>query len=374
MVMQFQSENNPLRSNSFLYAGGNQPSRRDFGISTVGVGREAAPVQTLDLAATPFFHLTEFSRTDVADLPGMLIIAPLSGHFPVVMRDLVLGLLPFFKVYVTDWLNVRHVPAHHRIFGLEDNICAAAGAIRSLPPGLTVLGLCQGGVPALAATALLATHLPDHAPSSLVLVGAPIDPFANPTGVAQLARTHPLSWFETNFVKSVPRSYAGAGRRVYPAQTHVMPLWMYLAKRLGERGEIRRKVFFDDGADSMRFPFVDLYTSIMDLDAAFFLENTNALFLERLLPRGLLRVKGQAVEPRAIERTALLTIEGDADDVVAPGQTAAAHALCEALPDERRGSLVVQDAGHFSLFHGNMFRRYVLPVIADFATHHAARS
>jgi poly(3-hydroxybutyrate) depolymerase len=374
MEMQLQSEINPLRSKSLLYAGGHQPLRRGFGISTVAIGRMAAPVKTLDLAATPFFRLAEFSRTGVADLPSLLIIAPLSGHFPVLMRDLVLGLLPSFKVYVTDWLNVRHVPAHHGPFGFEDNICAAASAIRSLPPGLTVLGLCQGGVPALAATALLAAHLPDHAPASLILMGAPIDAFANPTGVAQFARTHPLSWFETNFVKSVPGSYGGAGRRVYPAQTHVMPLWLYLTKRLGERGEIRQKVFFDDGADPKRFPFADLYTSIMDLDAAFFLENTNALFLERLLPRGLLRVKGQAVEPRAIERTALLTIEGDSDDVVAPGQTSAAHALCEALPEERRGRYVVPGAGHFSLFHGNTFRRHVLPVIADFATHQSARS
>ncbi len=153
-----------------------------------------------------------------------------------------------------------------------------------------------------------------------------------------------------------------------------MLLWMYLTKRLGERGEIRQKVFFDDGADPKRFPFVDLFTSIMDLDAAFFLENTNAVFLERLLPQGLLRVKGEAVEPRAIERTALLTIEGDADDVAAPGQTSAAHALCSALPEDLRGQLVVPGAGHFSLFHGNTFRRHVLPAIADFAMLHGARS
>lgn len=374
MEMQLQSENNPLRSNSLLYAGGHQPVRRDFGITTVAVGRRTAPVRTVDLAATPFFRLTEFSRTDIADLPGLLIVAPLSAHFPVLMRDLVLGLLPSFKVYVTDWLNVRHVPAHHGPFGLEDNISSAAGAIRSLPPGLTVLGLCQGGMPALAATALLAAHLPDHAPAALILMGSPIDAFANPTGVAQLARTRSLSWFETNFVKSVPGSYGGAGRRVYPAHMHVMPLWMYLTKRLGERGEIRQKVFFDDGADPKRFPFVDLYTSLMDLDAAFFLDNTNAVFLERLLPRGLLRVKGEAVEPRAIERTALLTIEGDADDVAAPGQTSAAHALCSALPEDSRGRLIVPGAGHFSLFHGNTFRRHVLPVIANFASLHSARS
>ncbi len=147
--MQLQSENNPFRSNSLLYAGGHQPVRRDFGISTVAVGRKVAPVQTVDLAATPFFRLTEFSRTDVADLPGLLIVAPLSGHFPVLMRDLVLGLLPSFKVYVTGWLNVRHVSAHHGPFGFEDNISAAAGSIRSLPPGLTVIGLCQGGAPRL---------------------------------------------------------------------------------------------------------------------------------------------------------------------------------------------------------------------------------
>jgi len=353
---------------SLLFAGGNQPARRDLGISSIAAQDSVVPVrvQAVDLIKTPFCTVVELTRADVEPQSNVLLVAPLSGHFPVLLRDLIIGLLPSCRVYVTDWINVRHVPAEHGSFGLDTNISYLLDIIRALPPRLNVIALCQGGVPALAATALLASDNDPRTPASLTLVGSPIDPLANLTGVAALLRSHPLSWFEANLINPVPVTYAGAGRSVYPAHLHLVPLWIYLTRRVSEGGELRTKVFFDDGADPGRFPFLDLFTSIMDLDGRFLLENTRAVFQECLLREGAFHFQGAHVDPAAIKQTALLTIEGGLDDIAAPGQTSAAHALCSSLPDRFHQAVVVPRSGHFSLFHGNSCRRHVLPVIRKF--------
>ncbi len=351
---------------SLLFAGGNQPARRDLGITSIVVEGRIVSVQAIDFIKTPFCTVVELARTDVAPQSNVLLVAPLSGHFPVLLRDLIIGLLPFSRVYVTDWINVRHVPADHGSFGLDTNISYLLDIMRALPAGLNVISLCQGGVPALAATALLAGDNDTRTPASLVLMGSPIDPLANLTGVAMLLRSRPLSSFEEYLIKTVPGKYAGAGRRVYPGPLHLIPLWIYLTRRVGEGGELRTKVFFDDGANPGRFPFLDLYSSIMDLDARFFRENTRAVFQECLLREGALCFEGTRVDPGAITQTALLTIEGELDDIAALGQTSAAHALCSSLPDRFHHRVVVPGSGHFSLFHGNTCRRRVIPAIRDF--------
>jgi len=275
-------------------------------------------------------------------------------------------LLPSYRVYITDWMNIRHVPAKHGSFGLDTNIAYVSDTISALPAGLNVIALCQSGVPALAATALLASDHNSRTPASLVLIGSPIDPLANPTGVATLLRSRPSSWFEANLIKSVARKYAGGGRSVYPAHLHLMSLWIYLTRRVSQGGELRAKVFFDDGADTRRFPFFDLFTSIMDLDARFLLENTRAVFQESWFREGAFRFQGARVDPAAINKTSLLTIEGELDDIAAPGQTSAAHALCRSLADRFRHRIVVPGSGHFSLFHGKTCRRDVIPAIRQF--------
>ena len=349
-----------------LFAGGHQPARRDLGISSLTVEDGIVPVRAVDLIKTPFCTVVELARADLEPQSNVLLVAPLSGHFPVLLRDLIIALLPSCRVYVTDWMNIRHVPAKYGSFGLDTNIAYVLDTIRALPAGLNVIALCQSGAPALAATALLAGDRDPRTPASLVLMGSPIDPLANPTGVATLLRSRPLSWFETNLIKSVARRYAGGGRRVYPAHLQLMSLWLYLTRRLSQGGELRTKVFFDDGVDARRFPFFDLFTSIMDLDARFFLENTRALFLESWFREGAFRFQGARVDPAAIDKTSLLTIEGELDDIAAPGQTSAAHALCRSLADRFRHRIVVPGSGHFSLFHGNTCRRHVVPAILQF--------
>jgi poly(3-hydroxybutyrate) depolymerase len=349
-----------------LFTGGNQPARRDFAIDHVTPGDVSFAVRTRDAAVTPFCTLIEFSLDGHSPPAALLVAAPLSGHFPVLLRDLVIGFLPFFRVYITDWNNFRHVPAAYGSFGLDANISCVLEMIKGLAPGLNVIGICQGGVAALAATAILARRGDERTPANLILMAAPIDPLANPTRVVQLLRSKPLSWFEDHLIDPVSEEYAGSGRRVYPAGQHLIPLWLYLSRHLSQGGELAGKVLLDDGTDPDRFPFLDLYSSMMDLDARFFLENTKSVFHDCLLRERELRVHGECADPCAIENTSLLTIEGERDDIAAPGQTSAAHALCSSIPEHRRRELVVPACGHFSLFHGETWRRQVLPQVLEF--------
>lgn len=353
-------------SESQLFAGSDQPARRSFDIADVAIHGNRVPITCRDVTRTPFCALTEFVRLDAAALRGILVVPPLSGHFPILLRDVVIGLNPDFRVYVVDWINVRHVDAMRGPFGLGANIAAVLTMIESLEPGLCVIGLCQGGIPALAATALLAAEGDRGAPAALVLMAAPIDPLANPTRVVRLLRSRSLSWFEHNLIATVPEAYVGKGRHVYPAQLQLAALWTYLARRVSEGSDICTKLLHDDGIDSWRFPFLDLYTSIMDLDAMFFLENTKSVYQDCALREGTLCCHGEPVDPRAIRKTALLTIEGQWDDIAAPGQTSAAHGLCTSLPQRLHHQIIIPCSGHFSLFHGGSWRRDVLPTVREF--------
>jgi poly(3-hydroxybutyrate) depolymerase len=198
------------------------------------------------------------------------------------------------------------------------------------------------------------------------LIGSPIDPLANPTKVVQLLRERHLSWFEENLVATVCESYAGYGRRVYAAQLHLLLLWTYLMRHVSEATETGKKVFLDDGEDPIRFPFLNFFTSIMDLDAAYFLENTQYVFHDPLFLGGEFSVSAVRADLCEIRSSSLLTIEGELDDICAPGQTSAAHRLCSSIPKRRQRSLVVPGAGHFSLFYGDTWRSTVLPATREF--------
>jgi poly(3-hydroxybutyrate) depolymerase len=346
--------------------GADQPARRRLGIHEVRVGHTRVPVLTQDVFATAFATLVSFTRSDSKALPGILIVPPLSGHFAFLMRDMVTALVADFRVLLLDWTNVRHVPTRHGPFGFDDNIATVMRMARHGGRGLAVVGVCQGGVPALAATALLAAADDLATPESLTLIATPVDPLARPTRVVRLLRERPLGWFTETANSVVPDKYAGAGRLVYPAKLQLSALLAYLRRHLDQSGELRDKARHDDGADPRRFPFLDLYSSIMDLDAKHFVENIDRVFHTCALSRGSLRYDGEPVDLREIRRTALLTIEGREDDIAAPGQTSAAHALCTALPTDLHQMQVISGAGHFSLFHGAAFRREVLPVLRDF--------
>jgi poly(3-hydroxybutyrate) depolymerase len=347
------------------WAGAAQPARRGFGIASIG-GARPSPVLTRDLAQTPFVTLVGFAHADAAGLPTILVVPPLSGHFPILLRDLVIGLLSDFRVLLLDWTNVRHVPLAKGSFGFDDNVGAVLWALRRERPS-AVVGVCQGGVPALAATALLAGAA-EPPPAALALIAAPIDPLARPTRVVRLLRERPLAWFEAAASLPVLEIYPGRGRRVYPAHLQLLALLTHLTRHLNRGGELMQKLRHDDGSDPRRFPFLDLYSAIMDLEGRHFVENIERVFHACHLRHGALRWRGERVDPGRIRATALLTVEGREDDIAAPGQTSAAHGLC---PRVRAGrALIVPGAGHFGLFHGSLFRREVLPVLRGFCARH----
>jgi poly(3-hydroxybutyrate) depolymerase len=349
-----------------LYAGADQPARLSLEIDAIRDQGETLPVVSQDVLQMPFCAVTRIARLDGTHLPKVLIVAPLSSHFPILLRDLVLGLLPSFQVYITDWVNARHVRVEYGRFDLDENTSYIIEAMRVLAPELNVIALCQAGVPALVATAHHSHTDQGCAPDNLVLIAAPIDPAANPTRVSRLIRARTLSWYERNVVTEITSSDAGKGRLVYPGSMQLLGLWAYLARHLREGGELLGKVLTDDGADPVRFPFLDLYSAVMDLPAEVFLDIMRHVYQERTLVRGRLRARNQAVVLQSIRATALMTVEGEYDDIGAPGQTQRAHDLCPSVPAEARRRLVVPACGHFSLFHGETWRTRVLPEVRAF--------
>jgi poly(3-hydroxybutyrate) depolymerase len=243
--------------------------------------------------------------------------------------------------------------------------------IRTLGAPLHVIGVCQAVVPALAATAFLAANEPDEAPCSLILVAGPVDPLANPTGVVVRLRSHPLKWYRENVIEAVPPGWPGEGRLVYPKALQLISMAGYFARHLAEGRELWWKFVADDGEDPLHFPFVALVSALMDLPAEHFLENIRCIFHDRDLVLHKLLFANDKIDLDAISATALMTVEGAEDDIAAPGQTSAAHALCRSIPSTRRRHLLVDDCGHFSLFHGRICRTHVVPEIIGFMNHEA---
>lgn len=314
----------------------------------------------------PFCALSRLARADRKQLPKVLVVAPLSGHFPILLRDLIIGLLPDFEVYFSDWVNARHISQKWGPFDLAANISWIVDMIERLGPGLNVVALCQAGVPALIATAHLAEKGTRAVPRSLVLMGAPIDPTGNPTRVVRLIRARSLSWYERSVIVPVAAPYRGKGRLIYPAYVQLLGLQAYLARHLRTGEELLSKVVRDDGIEPRRFPFLDLYSALMDLPAEVFLDIMRHIYHERSIWSGALKACGEPIDFSAMKSTALMTVEGENDDIAAPGQTRRAHDLCASVPSAKRRQLLVPGCGHFSLFHGNIWRKRVLPEIRTF--------
>ena len=317
-------------------------------------------------AEKTFCTLTEYSLDHSSDLPRILLAAPLSGHYSVLLRDMVIGLLPRFRVYVSNWINAGEVPVSRGPFGLDQNIDYLLDFIAVAGEGVNVVALCQAVVPALAAVAIISKRNHKNAVGSLTLIGGPVDPLANPTRVVQLLRAHELAWFEDNVLRLALRSSAAHGRLVYPGYKQLASLMVYLNRHVIQRGELFYKVFHDDGLDPIGHPFFTLFTLIMDLPGEYFLDNIKAVFHQRDICCHSLSWSGEIVDLSRITSIPLMTIEGEDDDIAAPGQTCAAHRLCPLIPETKRRHLLVPGCGHFSLFYGHKWRSQVLPELAAF--------
>lgn len=324
----------------------------------------------------PFCQLKRFKRfsDDPATIakmkndPVVLVVAPLSGHHATLLRDTVRTLLGEHKVYVTDWIDARMVPADQGGFGLDDYVAYIEAFIRHVGASeLHVISVCQPTVPVLAAVSLMAARGEDT-PRSLTMMGGPIDPRRSPTSVNNLATTRPLSWFKGNVIHTVPSNYPGHGREVYPGflqhagfiamnpSRHLRSHWDFYQDLL--RGDL-------DDAESHR-RFYDEYNAVLDMPARFYLDTIAIVFQQFLLPRGLWDVAGERVNPAAIKRSALLTVEGELDDISGLGQTQAAHELCSGIPAKRRAHKVIEGAGHYGIFSGRRWRETVYPQVRDF--------
>jgi polyhydroxyalkanoate depolymerase len=337
--------------------------RPAFGISSVTVdGREVA-VREEAVHTTPFGTLLRFRKDTDAVQPRVLLVAPLSGHFATLLRATVQTMLADHDVFITDWHNARDVPARHGPFGLDEYTDHLIDFLAVMGPGAHVVAVCQPCVPALAAAAIMAEDDHPAAPNSLTLMAGPIDARVSPTMVNDLAAGRPIEWFERNVIAIVPQRFPGAGRRVYPGFLQVAAFMRMNPDR--HRAAFRR--LYDDivsGNDERAGAtkaFYDEYFAVLDLTAEFYLETVAEIFQEHSLARGCLEWRGRRVDPAAITRTALLTVEGERDDICGVGQTAAAHDLCTALPAARRRQHLQAGAGHFGVFSGSRWEREVYP-------------
>ena len=324
----------------------------------------------------PFCQLKRFKRfsDDPATIekmkvdPVVLVVAPLSGHHATLLRDTVRTLLREHKVYITDWVDARMVPAEAGTFGLDDYVAYIEDFIRHIGAReLHVISVCQPTVPVLAAVSLMAAR-GEATPLSLTMMGGPIDPRRSPTSVNNLATTQPLSWFKGNVIQTVPPNYPGHGREVYPGfLQHAGFIAMNPSRHLSSHWDYYQNLLRGDQEDAASHrKFYDEYNAVLDMPAAFYLDTIATVFQQFLLPRGLWDVAGERVNPAAITRSALLTIEGELDDISGLGQTQAAHDLCSGIPAKRRAHKVIEGAGHYGIFSGRRWRETVYPQVRDF--------
>jgi len=346
-----------------------------WAIDSTEIGGAQVPV-TLDVALDkPFCKLIHFRReleTPRND-PKVLLVAPLSGHHATLLRDTVRALLPAHEVWVADWVDARMVPLSEGEFGLEDYVDYVCDWIRLLSPDLNVISVCQPTVPVLAAVSLLASRREPSRPSAMIMMGGPIDARRSPTAVNNLAMTKPYSWFEQNVIERVPQKYPGFMRRVYPGfLQHMGFVAMNPDRHFNAHWDYYNHLVEGDGdsAEGHR-RFYDEYNAVLDMPADYYLDTVKTVFQDFALPKGRMFVREELVRPQAIRDTALLTIEGELDDISGNGQTEAAHLLCLNIPRERREHYLAPRVGHYGIFSGRRWREVICPRIAGFIRQHA---
>ena len=365
-----------------MYRLGKEYEKPEFGIHQIDVEGVAIPVVERVALEKPFCRLLRFKRfhdqadglARMKDDPTVLVVAPLSGHHATLLRDTVRTLLRDHKVYVTDWIDARMIPVEEGSFGLDDYVAYIEDFIRHIgADNLNVMSVCQPTVPVMAAISLMAAR-GEKLPRSMVMMGGPIDARRSPTSVNNLATRKPMSWFENNVIHTVPQPYPGKGRHVYPGflqhagfiamnpSNHFMSHWDFYSNLI--KGDML-------DADSHR-KFYDEYNAVLDMPAEYYLDTIKTVFQDFLLPLGKWKVNGELVKPGAIKGPALMTIEGELDDISGVGQTAAAHDLCTGIPRSRQKNLIVQGAGHYGIFSGRRWREIVYPQVLEFFARYSA--
>jgi polyhydroxyalkanoate depolymerase len=342
--------------------------RPPFGITAVESHGSAIPVIEEAIASTPFCTLLRFRRADAPPLPRVLVAAPLSGHFATLLQATVRTLVRDHEVYITDWHNMRDVPAAAGAFGFDDYVEHLIRFQGEIGPGGHLLAVCQPCVQAVAAAAVMADQEHPSAPRSMILMAGPVDTRINPTKVNALATAKSIEWFRANLITSVPWGHAGAGRDVYPG-------FIQLAAFMAMQPERHLRAHFDlyqylverrDAEAEHIAAFYEEYFAVLDLSAEFYLETVEKVFQRAALAEGNLTYRNVKVDPGRIRRTALLTVEGERDDICAPGQTVAAHDLCVGLKPYMKRHHLQAGVGHYGVFSGRRWESQVYPVVQNF--------
>ena len=344
-----------------------------FGIGEITVLGQPVPVTEQTVHRLPFCQLKHFRR-DMTSLPcrrqspKVLIVAPLSGHYATLLRDTVKTMLERHDVYIADWRDARKVPLHRGRFDLDDYIDYILWFLQLLGPGAHVMAVCQPGPAVLAATALMAQTDHHCQPASVTLMGSPIDARKSPTAPNDLATRRSLDWFARHAITRVPFPHAGCMRCVYPG---FLQLTGFMTLNLERHWDAHKKLFHhlvrgDGDSVAAHREFYDEYLAVMDLPAEYYLQTIQVVFQEHRLARGIMMHRDRPIDPGAIRKTSLMTVEGENDDISGIGQTQAAHDLCRNIPDDRRFDYVQPGVGHYGVFNGSRWRNEIAPRIRDF--------
>ena len=343
-------------------------TRPDYNVTEVKTPNgDVLAVTETPVAASPFCSLLRFSREGGEQLPKVLLVAPMSGHFATLLRGTIKTLLRDFEVFITDWKNARDVPLTAGAFTFDDFTAHIIDFLQFMGPNSHIVAVCQPTVAALAAVSIMAARKDPAQPASMTLMAGPIDTRISPTKVNELATSKPIEWFREKMIGVVPKGQIGAGRRVYPG-------FLQLAAFMSMNAERHMKSFVDmykarvagesAKADQIR-TFYEEYFAIMDLDADFYLQTVETVFQTCALPRGELTFQGELVDPKAIRKTFLLTVEGEKDDICAVGQTLAAQDLCSGLRPYMKSHYMQPGVGHYGVFNGKRWDNQIYPVLRD---------
>jgi poly(3-hydroxybutyrate) depolymerase len=350
-------------------------------IDRTEINGTTVPVKPVAVWRSPWCSLMHFRKDAAAkpgaDLPRLLIVAPLSGHYATLLRGTVEGFLPTHDVYITDWADARTVPIFHGRFDLDDYIDHIRTMLTKVGGGAHVMGVCQPGPAVLAAVAMMAEDGDAALPATMTFMGSPIDARKSPTVPNKLAEERSFAWFEENMIYTVPATQPGAMRRVYPGfvqlasfmnmnwDRHVDAQWRFFNHLIEGDG---------DSADKHR-EFYDEYLAVLDMTEEFYLQTIKRIFQEHHLPRGIYRYRDtRLVKPGAIKSVALMTVEGENDDISGIGQTQAAHDICTGIPKAMRQDYVQPGVGHYGVFNGSRFRDEIAPRVTAFHKRFPARA
>lgn len=348
-----------------------------FGITQVIVNGKGVDVIQEIVFETAFCKLLRFRKDADIKLPHLLLIAPMAGHYATLLRDTVRDLLPYYDVYITDWMNARDVPISHGGFDMDGYIATLVRCFEFLAPNFHIVSICQSGVPALAAVSLLEARkdLQELLPTTLTLIGSPVDVRCSPTPVNAYASKYDEDWFEHMALSIVPEGFAGERRLVYPGFMQLLAFMSMNPERHQKSisDAVRHYTQGDFEGEEKISSFYAEYCSVMDLTAEFYLQTVRVVFQEVLLPQGKMISRGRLVDPKAIKKTAIFAVEGERDDICGLGQTKAALTITHNLPEGKKSYLLLKEAGHYGLFNGHRFRNTVLPALRQFTAQKNAK-